>query len=266
MKGRRTLYVSAFYRPDVSDENSLSELETSLQRVTQLKNAYIIMGGDFNLPGWDWSLMSTKEKCPYPQFHHKFMDIISDNGLEQVVKETTRGNNTLDLILTNCPDLVPRVEVIPGLSDHDIPYCEFSMSTAKRSQPQRQIPLYAKADWASLRETAKGISISLNNMKDASTTELWTFLKQSLLAAVKNHVPVKSTRKRAGLPWITSTIRKMTTKKNRMFRKLKKNGNPELKSELQTLKKTIQRQTRQSYWKYLIIIIIIIIIIYLYCP
>jgi hypothetical protein len=37
---------------------------------------------------------------------------------------STRKDNTLDLIITNLPNQVQRVEVIPGLSDHDIVFTD----------------------------------------------------------------------------------------------------------------------------------------------
>jgi hypothetical protein len=44
--------------------------------------------------------------------------------LIQIVDIPTRKDNTLDLIITNLPNQVQRVEVIPGLSDHDIVFTD----------------------------------------------------------------------------------------------------------------------------------------------
>ena len=40
LRGRRTLYVCAYYRPDVADEPSLTKLRTSPQRASGLPNAH----------------------------------------------------------------------------------------------------------------------------------------------------------------------------------------------------------------------------------
>jgi hypothetical protein len=129
LRGRRTLYLGAYYRPDVADEPSLRKFEVSIQRATQLRNAHLLIGGDFNFSGWDWPTSTLKPRSPSPRLHQDFMNIVNDHGLEQLVQEPTREDNTLDLFLTNCPQLVLRVEVVPGLSDHDIPYCEFNVHT-----------------------------------------------------------------------------------------------------------------------------------------
>ena len=189
LRGRRTLYVCAYYRPDVADEPSMTKLRTSLHRASGLPNAHLLIGGDFNLPGWDWNTMTLKPRTPSPRLQHDFLSMVYDNGLEQLVKEPTREENTLDLFLTNCPQLVPRVEVVPGISDHSIPYCEISTSARRKKQTQCQIPLYNKADWDSLRTAATELSADLKRMDGVATTEeLWTTFKDSLLAAVKKFI------------------------------------------------------------------------------
>ena len=127
LKGRRLLYISAYYRPDKSDEKSLAGLRASLDKASGIQNSMLLIGGDFNAPGIDWRTISLKPKCPYPQLHNELLSILNDNGLEQMITEPTRLENTLDLIITNQPQLIPKTEVIPGLSDHSIAYCEFNI-------------------------------------------------------------------------------------------------------------------------------------------
>jgi hypothetical protein len=49
-KGSKTLYISSFYNPKTSDEKSLKNFDISV-RTSQIKNAALFIGGDFNLPG-----------------------------------------------------------------------------------------------------------------------------------------------------------------------------------------------------------------------
>ena len=44
---------------------------------------------------------------------------LDDLSLTQLATRPTRGNNTLDLVITNNPSLVTACRVIPGVSDHD---------------------------------------------------------------------------------------------------------------------------------------------------
>jgi len=46
--------------------------------------------------------------------------MMAECGLKQMVDSPTRGDNILDLLLTNRPSLVQSCYVTPGISDHDI--------------------------------------------------------------------------------------------------------------------------------------------------
>ena len=59
-----------------------------------------------------------------------------------MVLEPTRENNALDHILTNAPQLIPRIEIVTGLSDHDIPFWRFIANTIKEKQAQKEYPNY----------------------------------------------------------------------------------------------------------------------------
>lgn len=53
---RSPMFIATYYRPHMSDDYSLMQLDLSLQKLKEtIKNATIIQTGDFNLPGIDWS-------------------------------------------------------------------------------------------------------------------------------------------------------------------------------------------------------------------
>lgn len=110
--GCKTLHIGAYYRPHVGDENSLQELDKSLSLITPAHD--ILLGGNFNFPGWDWK-NKTLKTCPFPTLHHQFGDLLDDKGLIQMVEEPTRSQNILDLVITNNPSRVRQVKVLPGI-------------------------------------------------------------------------------------------------------------------------------------------------------
>ena len=59
--------------------------------------------------------------------------------------------NTLDLVFTNNKTLINRVEVLPGISDHEV-YAESSLRPAKVTTPPRQVFCYGKADYDSIKQ------------------------------------------------------------------------------------------------------------------
>ena len=249
-RNQRHIHICAFYRPHVSDAAALQELETSLHRASSIRNAEILVAGDFNLPGWDWASMTLKRDAPSPALHEKFVDTINDTGLEQIVQEPTRLSNVLDLVLTNSPTLVPRVETIPGLSDHDIVFFEYNVKPDSRKNAVRPIPLYRKANWDQMRRDLQELESSYKDSGDQTTEELWHDFKSTLRNSMDNNIPTKTPKKRDSYPWITPEIRKLIRRRDRKYREQKKRGTEELKQEVKKLQRELQKQLRRSYWRY----------------
>ena len=255
--GRKTLYLCSYYRPKTADEPSLQKLGESLERATQIPNASILLGGDFNFPGWDWETLTLKAGTKCIELHNKFRDMLHDHNMHQLVLEPTRTDkkkgtsNTLDLLITNNPHLVPRVEVIPGLSDHDIPYCEFAINPPRIKQAPRLIPLYDKADLNAMKKDMTDLHTELNRNKDNLTTEeIWSRFKDTLTASAETNIPQKKARTKTSKPWITSEIRKISKRHERVYKKKKKLSLPELEKEQKELRRQKQRMVRRSYWNY----------------
>ena len=125
--------MSSYYNPKTSNQEGYDELAHSVSRAANQGNPHLIIGGDFNLPGWDWKAKIVKSNTTYPTIHHKFGEMLDDHGLVQVVEEPTRGTNILDLIVTNYPSRLNRTDVIPG---HDVVFTEVEVKP--RTNKQRQ--------------------------------------------------------------------------------------------------------------------------------
>ena len=81
-----------------------------------------------------------------------------------MVQEPTRRNNTLDLILTNSPSKIIRVDILPGLSDHAIVFVELDMRPIKYQQKPRSIPLYRRANWDDIREDMRSLTNKIKEL------------------------------------------------------------------------------------------------------
>lgn len=123
LHGCKALYVGAYYKPEEADEQSLVELNISLSKFAH-KGGTICLIGDFNMPKYDWVRNSIDVSCRNTTLYEYFKELIHDNNLQQMVDFPTRGENTLDLHLTNRPTLVSKVAPLPGIGDHDIVYTE----------------------------------------------------------------------------------------------------------------------------------------------
>lgn len=99
--GHKSIHFCSYYHPKTSNEGSIHQLAKSLERASSIKNSFIVVAGDFNLPGWDRINNKLKPNTLCPLIYHRFTYILVANGLIKIVEEPTRGNNTLDLIATN---------------------------------------------------------------------------------------------------------------------------------------------------------------------
>ena len=89
-----------------------------------------------------------------------------------------------DLFFSNNPSVVNRVEVIPGISDHETVYVEFSLRPdetvyvefslrpAKAQTPARKVHIYNKADIASVKDELRRVKEEFTSMEPTSTTQV----------------------------------------------------------------------------------------------
>ena len=66
------------------------------------------------------SLISKRPEYAPTKLYASFIETMSDFSFIQMVLEPTRQGNILDLLLTTNHILVNSVNIVPGLSDHDI--------------------------------------------------------------------------------------------------------------------------------------------------
>ena len=246
--------ICAYYRPHVSDAESLYKFDQVLRKASQ-RGCKITIAGDLNFPSLDWENIKLKPKAEYPALHNHLVDLLNDLGMEQLITEPTHEDgNTLDLVITNTPSLIPRVEVMNGVSDHDIVYFELRSKVVIKNTRTKPMPIYDKANWTEIRGDMALLRGTIENMaqkKETKTEELVTKFNKECVDSVKRHVPHRTKgKKRESYPWITITIKKLIRRRDRQYRKMKKKGTKELKDEVKMLKKEIQKKLRRAKWDY----------------
>ena len=119
----RKLLVCSYYRPNPDDDTSLPLLNDFLSRIHPYSKSMVVIGGDFNVGYMDWDIPSIITEKPNLQQHKTLIDILNGNSLTQIVRVNipTRQDKILNLILTNYPSTVDKLETMPsiGESDHD---------------------------------------------------------------------------------------------------------------------------------------------------
>jgi hypothetical protein len=198
-------------------------------------NSQVWVSGDFNLGEINWSTYSTTSTN---QQANQLIDIADDHGLTQIVEKPTRitetSSNILDLFFTNSPGLVNRYEIIPGISDHDIPLLDISTRIVLNKTKPRKIYQYNKVNYEGIDESitkfAKGFYTRYSTEESWNVDAMWEEFKTAMLESIDLHVPSKQiSSKKQSLPWITPKIKKEIRKRNRLFEKAKNQGSSEAK-------------------------------------
>ena len=123
----QSVIIGALYRPTNNSQPYMDSLNLVIEDVfTSNPGSAIWISGDINLPDIDWA--TDQVTChQYPKaLNESFLQLLARTGMEQLVDFPTRGDNTLDIIITNRPSLINRCEGMPGLSDHDIVYADWN--------------------------------------------------------------------------------------------------------------------------------------------
>ena len=121
--------VFVVYRPPATDHDNdvnMTQLISCLERYMNHYGPTIILG-DFNCPNINWLTMLR----PTEYVSQKLFDFAVCNGFIQCIRDPTRGDSILDLLLINDPLLLSNVEVTEPFSssDHCIINADFVYDT-----------------------------------------------------------------------------------------------------------------------------------------
>ena len=137
LTGKKSKYIlfGSHNRPNASDIKSLEELEASLLKIgDNIHKDNVIIAGDFNPPDIDWQ---------NPDVSNRLVELIDNHDFSQLVHEPTRRQgetqNTLGLVLSNNKNIVRNVQVVPGISDHDIVLFTVNTTCKKKKNIERKI-------------------------------------------------------------------------------------------------------------------------------
>ena len=209
MTNARKLIVGSYYRPPSDNGTSIEQLKISLDRINQNTKSTIILGGDFNLGHINWDIPCTIPSKPDIKLHEQLLNIINEHSLEQIVKKPTRGDRTLDLILTNIPSIVNKVETMPpiGNADHDIVYAECALSLKRNKKMPRKTYQYRKANWENIKQDVNKLTQEIKgHYHSSSADDLWNTFIERLHQSVQKNIPQKTiTNKKKTYPGLIKT-------------------------------------------------------------
>ena len=164
----------------------------------------IWIAGDLNLPCIDWNFNTNGSSLS-----NIFLDFILEFGFTQLVDFPTRGQNTLDVFLTNYPSYEYTCQPRPltGISDHEI-ICLTSVVDVDYHQATiKKVYLWHSANFNDIRPMANNLSGEFLNNYDTDTPieELWSEFNH-ICRKCLNQVPTKLSNKHPQQPWINARI------------------------------------------------------------
>ena len=232
MAGRRSksLFLASFYRPHVYDVKSLAELDASLLRLgDKLHKHDVIVAGDFNAPNISGDNLEASANLSSSSSSKKLIELTQEYNLMQLVKEPTRrqGNSssTLDLVLSNRPDIICNVSVEPGISDHDLVLFTLKLSCHKKRHVKRKVYIRKGSDDERTKLELKTLSAKLNTQYNKNSVEAeWNDFENSVRNILDSCIPHKMTSSRYNLLWFNRSLRRKSRAKQRLYNKAKKTG------------------------------------------
>ena len=142
------MLICCWYRPP--DRGNISDVVSLRREFLQLRNQAIstFIVGDMNVHNVKWLLFS-RENTPEGIALQRFS---TDFGFHECVRAPTRGNNLVDLVLTEKKEQQKKdyscvCIVLPKVADHKCVYMEFDMPITISSPVRRTVWNFGAADW-----------------------------------------------------------------------------------------------------------------------
>ena len=193
-----------------------------------------MVGGDFSCGDIEWSNLQVPHEVPKRQTQQQLLDILKEHCLSQVVHIATRQDKILDLLFTNSPSPVSRVEGMPpvGKVDHDIVHIEYDIKAKRIRKVPRKIYLFKRADMDGLRDHMARFRDSFLSSEPSrmSVNDLCVSFKSELATAMERNTPMKMTKTKHSVPWLDNTIKHLIRRCDRMYFRARKSSSPDVKN------------------------------------
>ena len=207
-KGGRKILVGSVYRSPNSTRENDKLLLKQIEHANEIAgDNRILILGDFNVPGIDWSDMDTKQGASW--IDKGMLDVVRDCFWYQHVRRDTRYMNNqsslLDLVFTKEERDVRNIEHLPPLggSDHEMIMGDF-VTEWKSKVVQKPRRMYHRGKFDKIIEELNLVDWE-TVFEGKSVQECWDILKAKLDELVEEYVPM-SIPKNYNEPWMNKAL------------------------------------------------------------
>ena len=205
------LLLGVWYRPPRrGDVASISAFDAELKKFDEDFIGRIIVG-DMNVHNKDWLQFSSGISPEGLELEN----VCAAHGLKQFVKEATRGEYLLDLVLSDLGSCL-QSSVHNGIleKDHRCVLCQVNISISASHVPSRTIFDFGKAKWTEFKEFLKNFDWSTFMFQADPDRAAFDFT-EFLSFHAKRFIPVKVVKgKPYKHPWIDETCRRLLREKH----------------------------------------------------
>lgn len=235
---RRKIRIGIFYRSPNSNREIDLGIVNEINRGS-VKDAILL--GDFNFPNIDWELMEGADPCS-----RMLLDCIRENFLTQLVREPTRTNQILDLVLTNSLN-IKDLEVGETLSSSDHNIIRFKIVLDYKLQDNLATrPNFSEGDYDRLRMQLGRIDW-VQVLGNSNVEEMWGKFKNILHNTQEECIPSTNIRQKASKPrWWGNDIGRMIKDKKRAFKLFKQDNREANLIRYQNCRDSLKRAIRQK--------------------
>lgn len=208
--------LGVIYRcPGVDD----LEARNMSMMMREASNKKLVVMGDFNYPGINW-----EELCA-DRLGQEFLDLTLEMALTQHVREKTRYDNVLDLVLTNEEGMIKGVEVGErlGNSDHSNIFFIICVEVEYKND-ERNILNFNRGNYKGFREWIGKHDWPRTLGKCGEVNEMWKNFCDVINEGFKKFIPLVKRNKRRYPIWMDKKAIQMRDKKIKMWKRYKGSG------------------------------------------
>ena len=228
LKGREKLTVGVQYRPPNLGREDTNSLLQEIGEASRNRNVCIL--GDYNFRRIDW------EGIVGDQESEDFLGVLQDNFLKQVVREPTRGENILDLVLTN-NDNISEVDIGSQLDCSDHREIRFNLEwEVNHNNNLVLVPDFRRANYEGLRRRLEGVNWEFLEVGDDgpgnSVERTYNNLVKVIGERQEHFIPYRPLRKENRDPkWMRQWLKHEIGLKRRLNKRIK-NGEITLEQDI----------------------------------
>ena len=190
------LLLGNWYRPPDEPGDSMDTLVEEIQRLRS-DCIGVILIGDINIHHKKW----LKHSRDNTALGERLWSICRETGLKQCVRDPTRKNHLLDLVMSDVSEWL-KVQVLPEISDHRVVSIDVDVAVSMTPEIVRDVWDFAKADWQSLKHELSAVNWAALLVNDEVSGSVLHFCDE-LERICRKHIPSKQIKTcSSSHPWL----------------------------------------------------------------